>query len=176
LGKDDAVALCTAGISLAHVVGDVDVGASLIDRAMALNPNLAWAWYFSGWVKVFLGEPEAAIELLARAMRLSPQDPYVFNMQTGTALAHLFAGRFDEASSWAAVALREKPAFVPALCAAAVSAAHAGRRAEAENAIACLRQLDPEARVSNLKGWFPIRRPEHIAMWGDGLRKAGLPE
>jgi adenylate cyclase len=49
-------------------VGDVDNGAALIDRAVMLNPNLAWAWLFSGWVKVLLGEPKVAIERFARAM------------------------------------------------------------------------------------------------------------
>jgi TolB-like protein len=68
LGRNDPVALCTAGLALANVVGDVDNGAALIDRAVMLNPNLAWAWLFSGWVKVLLGEPEVAIERFARAM------------------------------------------------------------------------------------------------------------
>ena len=31
----------TAGIALAYVVGDIDDGAALIDRALVLNPNLA---------------------------------------------------------------------------------------------------------------------------------------
>src|SRR5262249_13841390 len=72
LGKDDAVALCTAGIALAFVVGERDDGAALIERALALNPNWAWAWLFSGWAKVWYGEPDAAIEQITRAMRLSP--------------------------------------------------------------------------------------------------------
>ena len=74
-------------------------GAALIERALGLNPNLAWAWHFSGFTKAYLGEPETAIEHAARAMRLSPQDPQIFAMQTATALAHFFAGRDDEALS-----------------------------------------------------------------------------
>ena len=36
-----------------------DMGiATFIDRALAVNPNLAWAWQNSAWVKAFLGEPE----------------------------------------------------------------------------------------------------------------------
>jgi TolB-like protein len=57
LGRDDAGALCSAGIALAFVVGDLDGGAAYIDRALVLNPNLAWAWLFSGLMKVWLGEP-----------------------------------------------------------------------------------------------------------------------
>jgi TolB-like protein len=43
VGTDDAVALCTAGIGLSFVAGEVDDGAELIDRALELNPNLALA-------------------------------------------------------------------------------------------------------------------------------------
>jgi TolB-like protein len=57
LGKDDALALATAGITLAFVVGDLDDGAAYIDQALALNPNLAWAWLFNSFVKTLLGEP-----------------------------------------------------------------------------------------------------------------------
>jgi Flp pilus assembly protein TadD len=99
LGRDDAVALSAAGMALAFVVGDLDSGAALIARALLLDPNSASGWLFSGWVKVWLGEPEVAIEQVARAMRLSPSDPHVFNMRAAAASAHFFAGRYAEASS-----------------------------------------------------------------------------
>src|SRR5262245_29040733 len=40
LGKDDAVALARSGHALGHLVGDLDGGIALIDRALVLNPNL----------------------------------------------------------------------------------------------------------------------------------------
>ena len=39
-----------------------------------------------------------------------------------------------------------------------------------------LRGLDPSLRLSNLGDSLPIRRPEDLATFADGLRKAGLPE
>ena len=57
-------------------------------RRSALNQNLAWVWHFSALAKAFLGEPEAAIEQAARAMRLSPQDPQTFAMQMVVGQAH----------------------------------------------------------------------------------------
>jgi hypothetical protein len=108
LGKDDAIALAASGFVLAFVVRDLGVGSSLIDRALVLNSNLAEAWNFGGWVKNFLGEPEAALERFARAMRLSPLDPSLLIMRAGTAHAYFFLGRYDEASSWAAMALQDK--------------------------------------------------------------------
>ena len=176
LGRDDAVALVTAGISLAYVVGELDEGVDLIDRALTLNPNLAWAWLFSGWMRVWRGEPELAIERVERAMRLSPNDLQMFNMRTALAYAHFFAQRYNEALSWAEWALREKPDFTLAACAVAASAALSGRLPTAQSAAALLHQLEPELKLSSLHELFPSRRSEDSARLSEGLRKAGLPE
>jgi adenylate cyclase len=56
LGKDDAVALATAGFALADLVEDFEGGDAVISQALALNPNLAWALVFSCWTKASLGK------------------------------------------------------------------------------------------------------------------------
>jgi tetratricopeptide (TPR) repeat protein len=177
LGKDDAVALAAAGWALVYVVGDLGVGAALIDRALVLNSNLAVAWNFGGWVKNWLGEPEAALERFARVMRLSPLDPRVTGMHVGTAYAHFLLGRYDEAASWAAMALQDNPDFQAGLRIAAASNAMAGRPEQAHRAVARLRQLNPALRVSTLKDVLgPYRRAEDLSRLEEGLRQAGLPE
>ena len=160
-----------------YVVRDLEVGAALIDRALVLNSNLAEAWNCGGWVKNWLGEPEPAIERFARAMRLSPLDPRVTAMRSGTAFAHFFLGRYDEAASWAAMALQDSPDYQPGLRIAAASNAMAGRPEQAHKAMARLRQLNPALRVSNLKDVLgPFRRAEDLSRYEEGLRRAGLPE
>jgi adenylate cyclase len=176
LGKDDAVALLSAGWALASVAGDLATGAALIDRALVLNPNLATAWHCSGWMRVLLGEPEIAIEHSTRAMRLSPFDPLLNRTQGALATAHLLAGRYDEASLWAEKALRDQETYVPALRALAASQALAGRPKEAQKAMENLRQVDPTLRVSNIEERLALRRPEDLAKLTEGLRLAGLPE
>ena len=177
LGTEDAAALAAGGVALAYVVGDLDDGAAFIDRALALTPNLAAAWSYSGWARLWLGEPDTAIEHLARAMRLSPIDAVMILMQATTAHAHFLAGRYDLASSWAGMTLRDQPDHLVALRVAAASNALAGRIEQAQKALARLRQLDPALRVSNLKDRIgPYRRPEDLARQEEGLRKAGLPE
>ena len=177
LGKDDAVALAAAGWALVYAVRDLGLGAGLIDRALVLNSNLAVAWYWGGWVKNYLGEPEAAIERFARAMRLSPLDPRVTAMRAGTAHAHFYLGRYDEAASWAAMALQDNPDYQPVLRIAAASNAMAGRPEQAHKAMARLRQLNPALCVSTLKDVLPpYRRAEDLSRYEEGLRRAGLPE
>ncbi len=176
LGRDDAVALTRAGHALSHLAGDLDSGIALLDRAVLLNPNLAPAWFLGGFLRAFHGESDAAIGHLSHAFRLSPLDPEMFRMQAGMALAHFFAGRFDCASAWAESAVGNLPSFLAAVSLEAASHALAGRMDKAKQAMKRLRTLDPSLRVSNLKDWLPIHRPEDLARFADGLRLAGLPE
>jgi TolB-like protein/tetratricopeptide (TPR) repeat protein len=176
LGKDDAIALTMGGFALALVVHEVEDGAAFIDRALILNPNLAAGWHLSAWVNVYLGKPEVTIERSTRAIRLSPLDRVAFLAYTQMAAGHFWAGRYDEASSWAEKGLREQANWAGAARVAAASYALAGRLDQAQKAMARLREIDPTLRVSDLSHMFPFRRPEDLARYEGGLRKAGLPE
>jgi TolB-like protein len=176
VGMDDAVALSAAGNALVIFVGEVEEGTALIDRALVLNPNLAWAWLSSGFARISLGELEVAIEHITRGMRLSPQDPQMFAMEIVVAVAHLFAGRPDQALSWAEKAVGERPNFFFGMCVAAASGALARKLAQAEKNMTLLRQLNPGFRISNLSEMQPFRRPEQLVRLAEGLRLAGLPE
>ena len=176
LGMDDAVALTRASHALAILTGDLDGAIVLLDRAKMLNPNLAAAWFLGGYVRVWRGDLDDSIAHFAQAMRLSPLDTEMYRMQAGMGFAHLFAGRFDEASMWATKALRSLPSFLMVVALAAACHALVGRIDEARQAIKQLRQLNPSLRTSNLTDWLPIRQPHHLAIFADGLRRAGLPE
>lgn len=177
-GMEDAGALAFGGLALGYVVGDLNEATALIDRGLMLNPNLAIGWYASGTVRTFRGgEPDIAIEHLARAMRLSPLDPLMFTMQGVTGVAHFFADRYEEAALWAGRAFRSKPNILGTLRIGAASNALAGRMEEASKFIGQALKLDPEMNVSNLKdriGFFG--RPEDFAKYTQALRHAGLPE
>jgi TolB-like protein len=176
LGKDDAIALSTGGLALGYVTGDLQGGAALIDRALALNPNLTTAWYASAWVKAFLGETDLAIDQIARAMRLSPLDPLMFVMKSVTAVAYFVAGRYAEAAEWAAKANREQPSFLGAIRNMAASNALCGNLEQAQKALARVCELDPDLRISNLKDRVGPYRPDDFARFAEGLRLAGLAE
>jgi adenylate cyclase len=171
-GRDDAVALSEAGFALAFVAGKLDEGAALIDRAITLNPNLAAAWRFSGYTRVFLGDTETAIAHLQQAIRLSPLDPLGFIVHNGLALAHFFAGRYAEA---AAAAEKAGPNYIPGVLMAAVSFELGGREAEAQKMLARLRELDPAVRAAKFGELWPLRGPEDRARFEEGMRRIGLP-
>ncbi|TIX26576.1 BTAD domain-containing putative transcriptional regulator [Mesorhizobium sp.] len=177
LGWDDAVALSYGGYVLGYVGGDLDSSAACIDRALALNPNLAAALGVNSWVKACLGEPDKAIEHAALAMRLSPLDPRLFAWQFNTGLAHFCAGRYDDAVAWARKSLRHQPNYTSAMRVAAAGHALAGRLAEAQEMIVRVCEFDPALRLSNLADILPpFRRPDDRGRYIEALQKAGLPE
>jgi len=175
-GSEDATALAGAGFALYALANELDAAAKLIDRALEMNPNLAHGWHFSCWLRIALGLPDLALAHERRAMRLSPVDPLLGNMQTAAALAEFAMGRFVEAASWAEIATCNQPIWPTAWGVAAASSALAGRVEQAERAVARLRQLIPSLRLSALKVGPPSRRAELLANYVEGLRKAGVPE
>ncbi|QIG51003.1 adenylate/guanylate cyclase domain-containing protein [Nordella sp. HKS 07] len=176
LGKDDAVALAAAGIALGFVVEDLDRARELVDRATALDPNMAWAWLWSAWIRAWLGEPETAKEYAARALRLSPLDSHRASMFAAMAAGHFLAGSHDEALAWAERAQLEMKGVLFSMALMAASAALAGKLDRAKDALDQIISYHPHFSISMQRQVFPFRRPQDIAKLAEGLRKAGLPE
>lgn len=174
LGKGDPDVLGSIGLVFAALMGEFEHGAALTDLALRLNPNSAWAWLSSSFIRIYLGEPKLAIEHADLAMRLSPQDPQRFAMLTAKALGYFFEPRNDEAMLYAKAALIERPTFFAALCASAASHAHAGNISQSQSAVARLRMIQPGITCSSVKGVIPLRRAEDIDRWETGLMMAGL--
>jgi tetratricopeptide (TPR) repeat protein len=176
LGQHNAVALASSVHALVHLARDLDGALASADRAVMLDPNLAAGWFVGGFVRIWGGHPEDGIERLARAMRLNPLSPDMHRMEVGTAMAHLLLGRSEESLSWAKRASRDKDDRAFPIGVLAAIYAHAGRGDQARQAVQELRHLDPELRLSGLDEWLPFGRPQDLALFADGLRKAGLPE
>ncbi len=175
LGGDDAAALAGAGFALT-IFGEVIDGDAIMDRALVLNPNLAWVRHCSGFAKALAGAPDRAVEHATHAMRLSPQDPQHFAMQAVLALGHFLLGDCDEAYSRGETALRTRANFLFAAAITAASAAMSDRPDEAEKAMARVREINPGLTQRNLGNWLRFHRKEDADRWALGLRRAGLSE
>ena len=170
----EALSLSFSGFALAKVCNDLDAGIALIDRALALTPNLAVALAHSGYVRVWLGEPDKAMEHLRRAMRLSPVDPSTYLMQAAMAMAHFTLGRDAEALDWADKALQRNPFLLASAAIATAAAVRLGRTDDVAKYVARMRQLEPKIDIPSFAARSNLRRPEHRARLLDALRQAGL--
>jgi TolB-like protein/class 3 adenylate cyclase len=115
VGGDDPGVLAKAAFVLARFGEDIDAAVALVDRSLALNPSFALGWACSGYIRLFAGQPDLAIEHFETALRFSPRDRNATYLM-GIGMAQFMARRFDEASDAAtfiarASSLREHPPF-----------------------------------------------------------------
>ena len=95
IGRDNPEVLRLAGFALAGLAGENETALAALDGAIELNPNYAFAYAQRGIVLTYLNRPDEAIAAAERAIRLSPNDPSVFNFYLSLGLAHLAAGRYE---------------------------------------------------------------------------------
>jgi tetratricopeptide (TPR) repeat protein len=171
---DDAFALARTGHVLTYLGREYDRGASLVEQAVALNPNLAIAWYCRGWVTMMCGEAERSIESFERMIRLSPLDPLRVSAWNGSSFAFFILGRYEDGCVSAAKSIQVVADF-HTLGAYIVNAIRAGRTAEAEEATGRLLKLQPHVRADDAGEAFPTRSSEVRAQMIAALREAGLP-
>ena len=148
-----------------------------IERAIVLNPNSAVAWHQSGVVNTYANRPEPAIAAAQQAMRLSPLDPRAFGFHWVMGYALMLAGRYEEAMEWVDRTLHERPTFHAAIRGRVALCGYLGRTEEAREWIVRLLAVNPVHTIA----WFRafgarFLSPGTLAVWVEGLRKAGLPE
>src|SRR3989440_265160 len=176
LDRDDPTVLAAAGEALGLFVGEVEEGAALLARAISLDPNLAVARYWNGWVQLYLGDGDSAIKQFQIGLRMSPLDPLIFMAQNGMAMAHFLAGRYEDGSLWAKIAVQQNPDYVGGHRALMACHAMAGRVEEARQSWAVARQMDSTQRISTIIKRFNFRRPKDIQLYAEAYRIAGMPE
>jgi tetratricopeptide (TPR) repeat protein len=125
---------------------------------------------------VNLGQHEAALEQLGRAMRLNPVGPDVSRVEAARSCANLLLGRYREAIASAANALARQPEMMAPLQVSAIANAYTGNLEEARRIMARALQINPAMRIAQIGKFLALRRPEDLAKWAEGLRLAGMPE
>jgi adenylate cyclase len=163
---DDALVLCAVSYVLGYFERDIQPALFLIDRALKLNPSFAIGWRGSGWLRLWAGEADIAIEHFERSLRLNPLHRGTATF--GIAVAHLFAQRLEMAAGMLQVCLKENPSWVPCHRLLAVCYAHLGRLEDARKLVNRLKEMTP-VLIPNVEHW---RLPEQQEFYVTGLRRA----
>ena len=171
---DDPTALTALASAIMMLGGDVAQAAMLADRAIELDPNHSWAWLRRGWGHVYLGNPERGLAAFETSARLSPMDPFAFNMHLGMGLAHFAAGRPQDALGFAKRALSERPGLTWPYRDLTVYLAHQGELAAAADALDQFRGAHPGVSVASIGDGLRFMYPSLLARYLQGLQLAGL--
>jgi len=168
----DATTLAVLGHALtsAH---DLQTAERVTRQALALDGASAWAWSRSGWLDVFSGRADSAIDQFGVSLDLAPTDPLAFNNFIGLAAAHFHVRHYAEAAYWneRALAVHPSAAWVHrALCPAYV---FLGRTAHAQRSLAKLRHHYPDATASECAAAAPLAQSDRERM-AEALESVGL--
>src|SRR6516162_1976289 len=174
--RDDAEMIRQAAWTLFVFAGEAAMAAAALDRALARNPNAARAWSARGVIHAVRNEPEAAIEAIERARRLSPFDRHASGYAVNIAVAHLVARRFEQAIEWADRALHDQPRTVAGMRAKVVALAHLGQLDEARAELSRVLAIDPKLTIAGFREQAHYQAPEVLELYVAGLHLAGLPE
>src|ERR1700759_2934567 len=174
LSGDDPLVLAILG-AVHPFVRNYGTARILLERALVLDPNCAWAWSRLGWIEAYQDQTDKAIENFERAIRLSPIDPMNFNNYAGIASAHHVAEDYAKAVMFCRRALQERPHATWIYRNLAGALAGAGRIEEAKVAFAEMLGHYPDLTVSKFKQAMVFSAPA-LERMGQNLRSLGLPE
>ena len=105
---DEPLILAVLG-TVHTLVRQFGVARVMLERAVALDPNAAWAHSRLGWLDVYSDRPDPARKSFEKALRLSPLDPMNFNHYVGLGSARQVAEDYSEAADLFLRALQERP-------------------------------------------------------------------
>jgi AraC-like DNA-binding protein len=173
LAPNDALALTLASgaLTLAHRLEEAD---RLLERALALDPWLPYAWVRRGWASVYTGDPDAAFRELRIALQHAPVGPMRQIALIGMGCAHFADERYEHAARWMQTGTESFPGAVWADRISVAAAVHAGAKAEARRIARRLMRKAPELTVETARTAWPFP-PAFMARLADGLAIAGVP-
>jgi AraC-like DNA-binding protein/tetratricopeptide (TPR) repeat protein len=171
----DATVLAVLGNALT-LLDELDAAEAVIGKALSADGGSVWAWSRSGWIDVYRGHAESAIERFRIALDLAPHDALAFNSMVGIGCAYFHAGRYKEAASWQARALAEHPSAIWAhrtLCPAYVLG---GATQQARRSLEALRREYPDLTIAEVHLGLPPLPQQYRNLVVEGLHEAGLPD
>ena len=175
LEPNDPIVLTEAAFALGHLNSDLATAIPWLDRAIALNPNLARAYGRGAIVRNFAGDYALAGDHVDQAFRLSPFDYDCFTFSKARGDSHLFRRQLPEAILWLRKSARENGIHAPTFLCLGSALAHAGQMEDARAAIRRLLELRPMSSVAwqRARRMFLERDYEYVL---EGAKRAGLPE
>lgn len=174
LDPENAEALGIYAHWCAREAKDFDRALLFFDRALRLNPSLAFNWALSALTYCYIGEPETALQRLRRYRQLRAPDLYCF--EHVYTIAYTFKGDYERAVLVGRRAVNANPNFVAGYKPLIASLGHLGQRDEAQVYVRALLTLEPNFTVERFGQLYSIKKPSDRERYMAGLRLAGVPE
>jgi tetratricopeptide (TPR) repeat protein len=176
IDPDNAEALGIYAHVCAFLEKDFDRALYYFDRALRLNPNLAFIWALSALTYCYIGEPDDALRRLAKYRNLTPFDPYPYIYENPYTVAYTIKGDYERAIIVGRRVTKAIPGFVNGYKPLLASLGHLGRLDEARHYVEKLLALEPDFTVERFGQVYPFKKASDRDRYMTGLRLAGVPE
>jgi len=176
LDPENAEALGIYGHMCSFLEKDFDSALHYFERALRVNPNLAFVWALSALTYCYIGEPEIALQRLERHRDLTPIEPYPSLFDNPYAIAYLIKRDYEQATAFGRRVTKSRPEFVNGYKPLIAALGHLGRREEAKFYVAKLLSLEPSFTVERFGQVYPFKYTSDREHYMTGLRLAGVPE
>ena len=176
LDPENAEALGIYGHICSFLDKDFDSALHYFERALRLNPNLAFVWALSALTYCYVGEPEVALQRLERHRDLTPIEPYPALFDNPYAIAYLIKRDYEQAAVFGRRVTKTRPEFVNGYKPLIAALGHLGRREEAKAYVDKLLSLEPGFTVERFGEVYPFKHASDREHYMMGLRLAGVPE
>jgi adenylate cyclase len=159
-----------------HLTGQGERAIAEAERSVALNSSFALGYYGLGAAFDWQIRATEGIVALDMSMRLSPQDPMLWAMQTKRASCCFSIEKYDEAEEWARKAVNVRPDIFQTEFYLAMALVGLDRLNEARAAIEAARRARSDLSISVYRHIVRHAKTEFQEPRIAALRKAGLPE
>jgi tetratricopeptide (TPR) repeat protein len=150
-----------------------DAAVIYFDRALLLNPSLAFNWALSAATYCYIGKPEIALQRLERYRELAP--PSFSWLESFYTVAYMFKGDYERAVLVGRRAVKSNPDFTSGYKPLIAALGHLGRCQEARTYVHKLCALEPAFTIEHHRKIYPFKREADRERYLAGLRLAGVP-
>lgn len=147
-----------------------------LEQAIRLNSNLAGAHGNQAAVLGVSRHYDKSKECMKHALALSPRDQNRCFWLAGVGIGAYVVGEYEDCVSVSRQVLKDFPGYASSMRQEAASLAMLGRDTEAKASLERLMERMPDLTLDQVRRMVPVRYPEDIEVWIEGLRRAGLPE
>jgi len=174
LDPENAEALGIYAHSCSRTAGNFGRALAFFDRALRLNPSLAFNWALSAATYCYTGEPDIALQRLRRYRALASPELYFSYFETIYTMAYTFKGDYERAVLAGRRAVEANPDFVNGYKPLIASLGHLGLREEAQLFVRKLLSLEPNFTIEKFGQTYPIQKANDRERYIEGLRLAGI--
>jgi DNA-binding SARP family transcriptional activator/Flp pilus assembly protein TadD len=176
LDPENAEALAIYAHVCAFAHRNFDDALYYFDRALRLNPNLAFAYALHAATYCYIGEPDKAFRQLERYRDLAPFHPYFILLENVFGTAHFLKGEYKEAAAVGRRVVRANPQFVNGFKPLIAALGQLGVVDDAAQYVEALKKLEPGFSLQSFARDYPLKKEYDRLRYIEGLRAAGIPE